>query len=579
MTQPVDKRAQELIGRGDGLFTARAPILSLWQSISEQFNPMRADYTLSRSIGMEFYSHLMTGIPDMANRDLANAINAMLRPPGQTWFHARTQSDRINRDQNAKIWLDWASEIQRQAMYDNTSGWSRAAKVTDRDFVSIGNGCIYLRPNATYNGLLYKNIHMRDVAWAEGPDGRINEIHVKRKVSKRNLVRLFPKTVAEKTKDDVEKQNDANGYVNCRHIVLPSDEYDSIASRNENGPDGVKKNRRKLPFTSIWVDADNQVILEEVGQHQLGYIPPRWDLSAGFDYAYAPTTGVNIPDARMLQQITLTLLEAGQKAVDPPYKAVGEMIQGGVNAYAGGITWVDAEYDERTGAALEPLMNTNPNLGWGVDREKRIAEIIANGHFLNQIKLPDASHARTAYEVQKLWEEFIRQTTPLFEPIQADYNGAVCDQTFEMLLRMNAFGDMRDLPQVLRGQDIRFIFDSPLTVAATRANAQAFTSVLQLTQGAIAVDPNVAVDWDVDTAYRDAVDGSGAPARWLIPKEKADAIKAQKRAQAAQQAAAQTALSTAGAGADVANKIGAAATQLQQGGVLPKQLPQTGGAM
>ena len=572
-------RSQELIGRGDTLFTKRIPILSLWQQLSELFNPMRADYTYTRSIGMEFYSHLMTGIPDMASRDLANAINAMLRPPGQTWFHARTQSDLVNRDQNAKIWLDWATELMRQAMYDNTSGWSRAAKEGDRDFVTIGNACIYLRPNMTFNGLNYKTIHMRDVAWAEGPDGRVNEVHCKRMVSKRNLVKLFPDTVSPKVKNDVDptKPGDPNGEVQCRHIVLPSDEYDSIKSSSEMTADGMKKSRRKLPFTSIWVDVDNQIILEEVGQHQLGYIPPRWDTSAGFGYGYSPSTGVNIADARMLQQITLTLLEAGQKAVDPPYKAVGEAIQGGVNLYAGGITWVDAEYDEKTGAALEPLLGTNPNLGWGVDREKRIAEIIANGHFLNQIKLPDASHARTAYEVQKLWEEFIRTTTPLFEPIQAEYNGAVCDQTFEMMLRMNAFGDMKQMPKVLQGQDIRFIFDSPLTVAATRANAQAFTSVLQLTQGAIAVDPNVGVDWDVDTAYRDAVEGSGAPARWLISKDKADAIKAQKRAAQAQQQATQTALATADQGANVASKIGAAATTLQQGGMLPKQTPQMGG--
>ena len=573
----MDSRAQELNARGDYLFNKRLPILSLWQAISEQFNPMRADYTWVRSIGMEFYAHLMTGVPDMANRDLSNAINAMLRPPGQTWFHARTQNEKVNRDQSAKIWLDWASELMRQAMYDNTSGWSRAAKEADRDFVCIGNACLYLRPNATFNGLLYKTLHMRDVAWAEGPDGRINEVHSKRVVSKRNIVKLFPKTASDKTKKDVEDQQDPNGDVQCRHIVLPSDEYDSMRSSSEITADGVKKSRRKLPFTSVWIDVDNQIVLEEIGQHQLGYIPPRWDTSSGFGYGYSPATGVNIADARMLQQITLTLLEAGQKAVDPPYKAVGEVIQGGVNLYAGGITWVDAEYDEKTGPAIEPLLGTNPNLGWGVDREKRIQEIIANGHFLNQIKLPDASHARTAYEVQKLWEEFIRQTTPLFEPLQAEYNGAVCDQTFEMMLRLNAFGDMKQMPKILQGQDIRFIFDSPLTVAATRANAQAFTSVLQLTQGAVTVDPNVRTDWDIDRAYRDAVEGSGAPANWLLPKEKADAIKAKDRQQQAQQAQTSAQMASLDQGATIAGKMGAAATQLSQGGLLPKQLPQMGG--
>ena len=148
-----------------------------------------------------------------------------------------------------------------------------------------------------------------------------------------------------------------------------------------------------------------------------------------------------------------------------------------------------------------------------------------------------------------------------------------------MMLRMNAFGDMTQMPKVLRGQDIRFIFDSPLTVAATRANAQAFTAVGQLMQLGMQIDPNIKTDFDVDTAFRDAVEGSGDPARWLIPKDKADAIKARDRQQQAQQAQVQQQLATADQGANVATKIGAAATQLQQGGVIPKQQPQTGGAM
>ena len=94
----MDSRAKEVISIGDGLFTKKQPIVSLWQAIAEQFDPTRADYTLTRSAGMEFASHLMTGIPTMASRDLANAISAMLRPPGQVWFHPRTNIEAINKD-------------------------------------------------------------------------------------------------------------------------------------------------------------------------------------------------------------------------------------------------------------------------------------------------------------------------------------------------------------------------------------------------------------------------------------------------------------------------------------------------
>ena len=46
----------------------------------------------------------------------------------------------------------------------------------------------------------------------------------------------------------------------------------------------------------------------------------------------------------------------------------------------------------------------------------------------------------TAYEVQKRMDEYVRGALPLFEPAEAEYNGALCDQTMKLLIRANAFG-------------------------------------------------------------------------------------------------------------------------------------------
>ena len=181
--------------------------------------------------------------------------------------------------------------------------------------------------------------------------------------------------------------------------------------------------------------------------------------------------------------------------------------------------------------------------------------------------------------MQKLWEEYIRNTTPLFEPISDEYNGPACEETFEMMLRMNGFGPRSDIPAILRGQSVRFEFDSPLTVAASRASVQAFTQVGQITQLAVSMDPTVVHDLDIDVAYRDALDGAGAAATWITPKAQADKLKAQDRQKAAAQAQAQQQAAMVGQGADIAGKIGNAATLLQQGGVLPQQPVQNGGAM
>lgn len=576
----TDSAARELLEIGNQLFSIKAPILSLWQAAAEQFYPESADYTYHRSKGMEFASHLMTGSQALASTELANAISAMCRPPGQVWVHPRTGIDSIDKDITSLRWLDMAGSTMLKAFYSFRSGFTRATKEGDRDFAVIGNACIRVKQNADWTGLTFRAKHMRDVAFAENEAGYIDQIHVKDTMTKRNMVVAFPNTVAKKIKDQAEKNKDPFGKVMVRHIVMPAREYDDKVAKSELTKDGKKRLGYALPWVSVIIDVDNMIVLEEVGQHQFGYVPPRWSTKPGFIYGYSPAGVIAIADARMLQQITLTLLEAGQKAVDPPMQAVGnDIIQGGVNLYAGGISWVDPDYDERSGPALKSLYGSNPNLGWGVEREDRIVKAIRDAHFLDQIKFPDTTKARTAYETQKMWEEFVRSATPLIDPISSEYNGPLCNEAFEVLMRMNAFGPVSDIPKALRGRDVHFTFDTPLTVGSQAALAQTFTSVLQITQGAVSLDPTLTHDLDADAAYRDAILASGAPATWVVPKAKADADKLQARQAAAQQAAQQQALQTAGAGADVASKLGQAANALQVGQQAPTPQPATGGTI
>ena len=273
-----------------------------------------------------------------------------------------------------------------------------------------------------------------------------------------------------------------------------------------------------------------------------------------------------MPDARMLQQISLTLLEAGQKAVDPPLKVTKDVV-GAVNTYPGGLTWVDEEYDERLGPAIEPIVGGNPPaLAWGERKEEKIESMLADMFYLSKLSLPPAEvdGDMTKWEAQQRVEEYIRGALPLFEPMEVEYNGGLCEETFQQCMDLNLFGPMDDMPRALASQEIRWQFESPLQQAFERAKAEAFMQVANLTQIAAGADPTVIHDVNIAKAYRDAVAGSGAPADWLNPLEHA----AQAKAHTAKQAMAQQLAATVGAGADVAGKVGAGIQQLQQAGMV-----------
>lgn len=550
----MKQRVRDLKEHGDKEFSKRSSALNLWQTIAENFYPERADFTTTRVLGDEFASHLMSGRPVMARRDLANALSSMLRPRASKWYHVRTADDQVNDQQAAREWLDWATDRMVREMYDPAAQFVRTTKQADNDFTAFGQCVLTVERDRDRNGVLYRSWHLRDVAWCENAKLVVDTIHRNWSLAARSLVRLFPKTVARQVSEAAKKEPYRD--IKARHIVIPADEYDY----DYKAKGAIKRDH---PFMSIYIDMENDTILEETPVATNDYVIPRWVTVAGFQYAYSPAVVVALPDARMLQQIGLTLLEAGQKAVDPPMKAVGEVIQGGVNTYAGGVTWVDSDYDEATGKALEPMQIDTRGLNWGVAREQQCAAMIAEAFYLNKLTLPDLPGDMTAYEVQRRVEEYIRQALPLFEPIETEYNAAVCEKTFDHMLLMGKFGNPADMPEELSGQDVRFQFESPLQAATDRAKSNAFMQAGQLLAQAMQLDPSIRHDVDVDKGFRDAFLGAGAPSDWLRDEREAQKLKDAERQQQAQAAQAQNQLNTVAQVSDVAARAGAAAQEVQ----------------
>jgi hypothetical protein len=549
-------RAKELVKEGNKLFTKREPLLSFWQTSAEQFYPERADFTNKFSLGQEFASHLMTGRPVMARRDLANSFSAMLRPRSRPWFHAITNNEDINNDTAARQWLDKASEAMRNIFNDPGSKFVRATKEGDNDFAAFGQCVITIEPNSELNGFLFRCHHLRDTVWCENANQDIDTVHRNWSLEARTLVNLFKDKKGANIASAVRKAAEKEPYkeIRCRHIILPWDAYDYNKAKNGG---------KRAPFVSLYVDCDNETILEEKPVQEVNYVIPRWVTVSGSQYAYSPASIVALPDARLIQQVTLTLLEAGQKAVDPPAVAYGHAIQGDVNLYAGGVTWIDAEYDERTGSPLQLLAGDKTGLSWGDKREEMIHAVIAEAFYLNQIQVPSPEGDMTATEFRGRVEEYIRRAMPLFEPMEVEYNGALCEKTFGQALKMGLFGSPFDMPPILRGREVKFRFESPLQVATERAKSQAFIETSQLLSMAVQLDPHIGTNVNVNKAFREAMLGV-APSDWQYTEEEAK----QMREAAAQQAAIAQMAQQVAMGAQVAQGVGDATQSLQTAGLV-----------
>ena len=535
----MDSRAQELIKQGDFLFGKKTTLLSLWQETAENFYPERADFTVCRTLGSEFADHLMTSYPTLARRELGDAFATMLRRG--KWFNLTVGENSPN--QQAKVWLEWARDIQYRAMYDKRTQFVKATKQGDHDYAAFGQCAISVELNKNADGLLYRCWHLRDMAWCENADGAIDTVHRKWKPTARDLKHLFRDKVSDKVNSMLEK--DPYKEVNCRHIVIPSEEYDT-----------GKKNA--APYVSVYIDVDNQHVMEETPSFDRIYCLPRWQTVSGSQYAYSPATIVALPDARLIQSITRVLLEAGEKAVDPPMVASREVFRDDFNLMAGGITWADIELDTDIRNVIAEFGKTS-SLPAGINIRDDVRAMIHQAFYLNSLTLPDTS-GMTAYEVSQRVQEYIRQATPLFSPMEPEYNGDLCDMTFNKLMRAGAFGSVYDIPQSLQGEDVQFTFESPLQAAIGQEKQGQAQAVAQILLGAAQMEQTPgAVNVDINGMIRDTISGSGAPAKWLRSEDEVAQIMQQQQAQ--QQAATEAAQLQQGA--QVVNDMANAAQSVQ----------------
>jgi len=533
-------KVKDLIIRGMLLFSERKAITTLWQELAENFYPQRADFTINRYIGEEFAEHLYSSYPIIVHRDLSTSFAAMLRPRSKPWFEISVDED-LKIGHESKQWLQWASKVQRKAMYDRKALFIRATTEGDADFALTGQCCISREINYDTRTphLLYRCWHLRDVCWSEKQDGAIGEIYVKWKPT----IKQLKEKKGYKLHHNIEKRTLADNLskVDCMRLIVSTDIYEGQSGQGKG-----------YPWMVVFIDVQNQHIMNEYAVMSHGFTLPRWQTVSGSQYAYSPAAVAGLPDARLLQAMSLTLLEAGEMSVRPPMIATTEAVRGDVQVFSGGITWADHDYDERRGEVLRPLTQDRAGLPRGYEVRDHQMAMLAEAFYINKLTLPPSENVgdMTAYETGQRVEEYVRAALPLFEPMEHDYNGQICEDTFDGLLRAGAFGAPSDMPREIQGKDIHFKFVSPLHDMIEREEAATFLESGDLIERALAFEPSAGVVYNTTAALATVLEGIGVEARHLRTDDEIQSILAENAEMARQEEAVELAKGGAQAARD-----------------------------
>lgn len=509
----MDDNALELCKRADQRFAKRAQLDTFRQEIALNFAPWHASFTSELMWGEDFASHLIDGTPLLLARDFIGQIGAMLRPPGKQWFWHRSAHDSVNNDVTAREYLDWRSSQMMRIMTDRVTGFHRAAKQADEFFGFFGDAVMSVDTNDMQDQLRIRSWHVKDCVWAVGHENRVDTITRKELVSARVMRQRFGEDkLHEKVKEACEKNPDLEFEI--RHEVLPADEYDYYKK-------GMK--RKGGQYASIWIDVTNKKVLRESTTTTFRYVVPRWVTLPHMPNGLSPATTIALPDARLIQQQALAILEAAEKQINPPLIAYSDTIRGDVRLESRGITWVDKSYDERTGDPIRPL-ELGKNFQLGVESLMRTESQLTRAFFLDVLRMPDTRNSKSTLEVQFKIDEYVRAALPLFAPIQTEYNEALLYEV-DKIIELSGGYDDREMPQILKKSELQYQWDNPLSDMVERQKVQQVSEISQLGQTIAALEAAAAQAPSLKQVnavkmFRESAIAIGASA-WLLTEDEA----------------------------------------------------------
>jgi hypothetical protein len=510
----ADDNALELLKRGDARFSKRQQLDTFRQEVALNFAPWHASFTTELVLGDDFAAHLIDGTPLLLARDFVSQVGSMTRPEGKQYFWHRSHLDKINDHRGAREYLDWRSGRQLRILNDRVSGFTRATKQADEFFALFGDAVLSVDMSAQQDSLRVRNWHTKDCVWAVGSENKADAITRKEMMPARVMKQRFgEKILHENVQTACEKNPDAEFEV--RHEVLPAEEYDYYKP-------GLK--RKAGQFASVWIDVSNKKILRETTQQTFRYVIPRWVTLPGWAYAISPATTIALPDARLIQQQAMAILEAAEKQVNPPVTAAHDSIRGDLSLGAGRITWFDNKFIDSKNSPVTPL-ELAKNFNLGVDALLRTESQLNRAFYLDVLRMPDTRRTKSTVETQFLIDEYVRAALPLFAPIQSEYIEALLYESDAIIELAGGYSD-RDRPKMLEREDMKFSWDNPLSDMIERQQAQVAAEVGQLSQAMAALEAAAmqsAALKQINTVkmVRDTVMAVGGT-KWLLDEDQSD---------------------------------------------------------
>ena len=504
-----------------------------YQELADYMLPRKADIVKKRSRGEKKMELIFDGTALQSVDLLSSSLHGMLTSGASAWFHLTMKDEELGRDEEVQRWLEDSSQRMMRAF--TMSNFETEVHEMYVDLVVFGTGCMFVEMEN--NTLRFSTRHVSEFYVAEDQFGIVDTVFRKYELSARQAVQRFgidnvgtfiQRTF--KTKPDEE--------VTILHAVMP---------RKDRDPS--KKDNKNMPFASMYICMETKMIIAESGFQELPYVVPRFLKATGEVMGRSPAM-VALPDVKMLNLMSKTIIQAAQKMIDPPLLVPDDGFLLPIRTQPGGLNF----YRSGSRDTITPL-NTGANIPIGLQMEEQRRQAIRAAFFVDQL-LSGTTPNMTATEVIQRQEERMRVIGPVLGRLMNEMLRPLIDRAFALMLR----AEMLSVPpEVLQGVDVDIEYVSPLARAQKSSSVNGVIRALEILMP-LAQSLPVGDHINPDGLVNYLTESLGVPKKVLKPQSAIDEEREERAAMQQEQMARQMEqedVATVGQAAQAVRMVGA----------------------
>jgi hypothetical protein len=516
---PTKKKRREkltpvqVIARFEVLKTNRTNWESHWQECADFFLPNRNDVTTTITPGQKRNLQLLDSTGVNSNELLAGALHGMLTSPTSLWFSLTTGIPEIDRLDDVREWL--AKHTLKMHNVLNNSNFQTEVHQYYLDLTGINTACLTTEEDDE-RVVRFSARHIKELYCAENNKGIIDEVYRPICWNIRQIVGEFGEEVLEKS-ENLKRAwtSHAETKFEIIHAVYPRDPAD----------DSFRDLRRFVSQYVLKQEVKGGVELSSGFYREFPHAVSRWVKCSGETYGRGPAMNA-LPDAKVLNKMTETMMIGAQRAADPPLQAPDDGFVLPLVTRPGGLNYYRAGSQDR----VEPIFaDTRIDFGFQAMAERRTR--IREAFYVDQLQLGQGPQM-TATEVTQRTEEKMRLLGPMLGRQQSEFLRPLIDRVFEIMARR---GMIEEAPQVLKEMKLNLdVTYSSVIAKAQRVNeAQNVNRTMQAIAPFVSLDQTVADNLNGDEAVRVLAEIYGLPVEMIRKKKDVEQVR-ETRAKAQQ---------------------------------------------